>query len=112
MPVISTEIDKYSVNIFSESESNNNAATVWLFNADGKTIAFFRFYNPGVPMKSNEFRDDLGFPLLSYPISALAPMVDILRNEGPVFFTWFDYRPTRCFGAVGTSREPVGEMES
>jgi hypothetical protein len=111
MPVNSTKIDKYSVNIISEGVANNFAATVWLFSADSRTIAFLRFYNPGVPMESNEFRDDLGFPLLSYPMSALAPMVDILRNEEPVFFTWFDYRPTRCFGAVGTSREPVGEME-
>ncbi len=111
MPVTSTEIEKYSVNVISEGDGNNFAATIWLYGPANKTIAFFRFYNPEIPMRKNEFRDDLGFPLISYPISALSPMVDILRNEAPVYFTWFDYRPTRCFGAVGTSREPVGEME-
>ena len=111
MPVTSTEIDKYSVNVISKDDSNNLAATIWLYGPAGRTIAFFRFYDPGIPMKDNEFRDDLGFPLMSCPISALSPMIDILRNEDPVYFTWFDYRPTRCFGAVGTSREPVGEME-
>jgi len=25
-------------------------------------------------------------------------MVDVLRNEKPVYFTFYDYRPTRCFG--------------
>jgi hypothetical protein len=38
-------------------------------------------------------------------------VVDLLRNETPVYFTWFDYSPTNRFGAVETSREPIGEQE-
>ncbi len=112
MPVTSKVIDKYSVSVISDAEPNQFAATVWLFGTDGKVIAFLRFYNPGTPLAPNEFREDLDHPLISYPASALPCVVDVLRNEKPVYFTWFDYRPVRCFGAVETSREPIGEAES
>lgn len=112
MPVTSTEIAEYAVSIPSAEEPNGLAATVSLFDSSGRTLAFLRFYVPEHPPDPNEFRSDLGFPLISYPVAALQAVVDILRNEKPVFFTWFDYRPTRCFGAVSTSREPAGEGEA
>jgi len=111
MPVTTKEINTYSVSVISDAEPNKFAATVWLFDADGKAIAFLRFYSPGSPLAPNEFWPDLGYPLVSYPSTALASMVDILRNEKPLYFTWYDYTPVCCFGAVGTSREPVGESE-
>jgi len=111
MPVTTKEISTYGVNIISDAEPNKLAATIWLFDSGGKGIAFMRFYLPGNPMAPNQFRADLGYPLVSYPYAELETMVDILRNEKPLYFTWFDYTPTRCFGSVGTSREPVGESE-
>ncbi|HTP64606.1 MAG TPA: hypothetical protein VMJ66_04370 [Geobacteraceae bacterium] len=111
MPVTTKEISTYAVSVISDAEPNNLAATVLLCDAGGKAIAFLRFYVPGSPLAPNEFRTDLGYPLVSYPATALASIVDVLRNEKPVFFTWYDYMPVRCFGAVGTSREPVGEAE-
>jgi hypothetical protein len=111
MPVTSKEISTYSVSVISDAEPNKFAATVQLFDASGKAIAFLRFYTPGSPLAPNEFRMDLGEALISYPSTALASMVDVLRNEKPLYFTWYDYMPVRCFGAVGTSREPVGESE-
>jgi hypothetical protein len=62
-------------------------------------------------MADNEYREDLSHPLISYPYEELPSVVDVLRNEKPVYFTWYDYRPERCFGAVGTAREVVGESE-
>ena len=112
MPVTSTEIAKYSVSIPSAEDPNRFTATVGLFSAGGGVLALLRFYLPEHPLAPNEFRSDLGYPLLSYPLAALAAIIDILRNEKPTYFTWFDYRPTRCFGAVSTSREPAGEGEA
>jgi hypothetical protein len=111
MPVTNTEISNYSVSIISEAEPTHLAATIHLFNHAGKIIAFLRFYQAGIALPANEFRADLGYPLLSFPASALESMVDILRNEKPLYFTWYDYLPVRCFGAVGTSQEPIGEAE-
>jgi hypothetical protein len=111
MPVTQTEIATYGVSIISAAEPNNLAATVDLFDAGGKTLASLRFFTPGSPLAPNEFRADWGYPLVSYPFTALASVVDILRNEKPLYFTWFDYTPMQCFGAVGTSRKPVDEAE-
>lgn len=111
MSVTTKEISTYGVSVISDAEPNKIAATVSLFDSTGKGIATLRFYQIGSLLAPNEFRMDLGYPLVSYPVTALASVVDILRNEKPLFFTWYDYLPVRCFGAVGTSREPVGEAE-
>ena len=114
-PIITTtEIATYEANVISDGDPNHFAATVWLFKADGSLIAFLRFYRPGTVAAPNEFRQDLNAALVSYRLDALPSVVDILLNEKPLYFTWFDYSaqvPGRMFGTVGTSREPVGEQE-
>jgi hypothetical protein len=112
MPVTTTEIASYSVTYVSPGDPNQFFATVMLFGAGGAGIAFLRFYAPNVTQAPNEFRTDLGYPLVSYASASLAGIVDLLRHEKPVYFTWFDYAPTRRFGSVGTSREPIGEGEA
>ncbi len=113
-PITTTEIANYSVNLASEGEPSGLAATVWLYRADGSLIAFLRFYHAASAMAPNQFRQDLNAALVSYPFDALAPVVDVLRNEKPLYLTWFDYSaqvPGRLFASLGTSREPVGEEE-
>jgi hypothetical protein len=111
MAITTTEIARYSVNIVSEGDLNQFAATVWLYGTNTQTIGFLRFYRDGVAMPANEFRTDLGYPIMSFRADALPAIVDVLRNEKPLFLTWFDYSPTPRFGTLGTSREPVGEAE-
>jgi hypothetical protein len=113
-PITSTEIATYETNVISHGEPNQLAATVRLTKADRSMIAFLRFYRPGSALAPNEFRQDLNAAIVSYWLDALTPVVDVLRNEKPVYFTWFDYSaqvPGRMFGVVGTSLEPVGEQE-
>jgi hypothetical protein len=114
-PITTTEIATYEANVVSRAEPNQLAATVWLYKADHSLIAFLRFYRNGITMAANEFRTDLNAALVSYRLDAFRPIVDVLRNEKPVYFTWFDYSatsPGRMFGVVGTSGlEPVGEQE-
>jgi hypothetical protein len=113
-PITRTEIATYEANLISQGEPGDYAATVWLYKADRSLIAFLRFYRAGVAMRPNEFRQDLNAALVSYRFDALPPLVDVLRNEKPLYFTWFDYSaqvPGRLFGVVGTSLEPVGEQE-
>ena len=114
VPITTTDVGTYEVNVISPGDPNRFAATVWLYARDGALIALLRFYRPGEALEPNEFRDDLGAALVSYPEPSLAPIVDVLRNESPVSFTWFDYDadvPGRRFGSLGTSSEPVGEVE-
>jgi hypothetical protein len=114
MPITSTQIANYSADVVSPGGPNQFAATIRLFRADGSMLASARFYRAGTTMAPNEFRSDLNAAVVSFRYDAFAPMVDLLRNETPVYFTWFDYSaqvPGRIFGMVGTSREPVGEAE-
>jgi hypothetical protein len=111
-PITTTEIATYETNLISDGDPNEFAATVWLYKADRSLIAFLRFYRAGVAMRPNEWRQDLKAALISYRFDALSPVVDVLRNEKPLYFTWFDYSAQGPkFGVVGTSREPVGEQE-
>jgi hypothetical protein len=111
MPVTSSEIATYSVNCISYEDPNKFAATLSVFDAGGKCLAFWQFYTDASQAAPNEFRDDLGYPLISAPAASLPSIIDVLRNEKPVYFTFYDYRPVRLFGAIGTAREPVGEAE-
>jgi len=111
MPVTSTKIGTYALTTISAGDPNDLAATIWLFDGKGKTLAFLGFYRPDATMPANEFRTDLDHAVVSCPFDTFAPTVDMLRNEKPAYFTWFDYSPTNCFGAVETGREPVGEAE-
>ena len=90
-PITMTEIATYEANVVSRTEPNQLAATVWLYEADRSLIAFLRFYRAGIAMAANEYRQDLNAALVSYRLDALPPIVDVLRNEKPVYFTWFDY---------------------
>jgi hypothetical protein len=113
-PITTTEIATYEANVISNGDPTQLAATVWLYKADRSLIAFLRFYRPGAMPAPNQFRQDLGAALVSYWLDALPSVVDVLRNEKPVYFTWFDYSAQvagRMFGVVGTSLEPVGEEE-
>ena len=113
-PITTTDIATYAASVVSQGDPNQFAATIWLYKADGGVLAFVRFYRAGITMAPNEFRSDLNYPLVSYRFDAFSRMVDVLRNEKPVRFTWFDYSaqvPGRMFGTVGTSREPIGEQE-
>lgn len=112
MPVTTKEVKTYTVSIFSDAQPDHLAATIGLLGADGATVAFLTFFLPGTPLPPNEFRADLGYPVVSYPFTALGSIVDLLRNEKPVRFTWFDYMPTRCYGAVEVLPEPIGESEN
>jgi hypothetical protein len=113
-PITRTAIATYEANVITPGEPNQLAATVWLFRADSSLIALMRFYRAGTALAPNEFRQDLNAAFVSHPLGELSSVIDVLRNEKPVYFTWFDYSaqvPGRMFGVVGTSLEPVGEQE-
>jgi hypothetical protein len=113
MPYTPNEIHSYDIIVNSDTQPNGRTAIVNLYGAGGEKIvkiAALEFYPPGSPHAITEFKPQLGFPVVSYPSTALASVVDVLRNEKPVYFTWCDVPPDH-WGSLGTRREPVGEAE-
>lgn len=110
MKVIDREIDQYWIHIQSGGSSS-------------KTIyphALIRCYSgEDLVMQANFFEDGKKFPdnhydkrnklvYLRYPLSMYQNILDLLRNEKPIYFR---YTIELKQGFIRTGKEPVGEGE-
>ena len=80
---------------------------VGLYGDDG-IIAGLYFHNDSSTMPDSDHLPDTGQPMLHYPVSDFANVIDLLRNESPVYYRevggW-------SMGSITTTMEPVGEGE-
>jgi hypothetical protein len=104
MGYITTEIKSYTYALFPQSDT----AKLYLLNAGG--IAFGAvFFRPDTEVLPAPFIDGEGKYRISLHRAYLRDMVDMLRNEKPVFFNyWEGGGPNSHFG---TQAEPVGDGE-
>lgn len=97
-----TEITRYTYYL---NASKNEKATVYLYGNRNQIFAVLHFVEQAVDLPSARESGDRR--ILNYPWSELGAVIDMLRNEGPVYLT------TRDDGtvALSTGYEPVGEGE-
>lgn len=99
------EVRSYSVLVYGSKDGyQNNRSQIQLSDDDGKTLAWLRFKDPGMP-----FEDDYeseGIIRMHLPSTAFVNVIDILRNEGPCYIYFAQNR-----GFFSTSKEPVGQGE-
>lgn len=101
----SIEIDRYSLSRM--SDFSNVRATIWLMDEKDAPIGRIEFRLNDVPQKI-QMRPE-GYPNVYYSIDAYPDVVDILRNEDPVYLV---YSESMGYARVSTSStEPVGEAE-
>lgn len=100
---MATIVHKYSLSYVSTTRSVTAAINCFDENKQVGTILFVR---KGQTIPENSERD--GRISLFFEESHFANVVDILRNEKPVYLS---LHPTLKIGGVGTDKEPVGEME-
>ena len=88
----------------------NVRGVIWLYSGD-EAFARLEFRATSVPKKLTVQDYGGGKEVLwvYYPIEAFADVVDILRNEKPVYLT---YEKTSGYARVETGDEPTGEGES
>ena len=81
-------------------------AQIHLFDASNKMIGSVDFFEPGMelPSDSNE-----GRIIMAMHTPMMHSVIDVLRNEGPVYIEWQE-RLKNAY--MGTSQEPVGEGEN
>lgn len=100
------EITRYN---YSFSSSGGGAGTLQLWNDDTE-IARINFANEDAPLPAPAIGGDLDTVVAVFRRSALAGLVDMLRNEKPIKVTINNQPPGYVF--IHTGPEPVGEGEA
>ena len=98
-------VESYSVLFYgSPSGYQTNRVQIQLSDANGKTLAWIRFNDPGMFFENDYERD--GIIRMHLPSTMFQNVLDVLRNEKPVYIYFVQ---NRAF--LGTSKEPIGEGE-
>ncbi len=101
------EIKNYAIRVHGGPSGSGEAirAQIHLFDDRNKMVGAMDFYDEGVALPADRKEDMIRMAL---PASQIHTVVDILRNEGPVYLVWQE-RLQNAY--LGTSQEPVGEGE-
>lgn len=105
MPDINTQISSYQYEF--RALPGQNLALLYLFDPEDRLRAWLVFVDGSEPLP--EPREHIGgYVRLTFYRRDLNAMIDLLRNEQPVHFTWSSkLRVAR----ISTIQEPVGEEE-
>ncbi|NVM30702.1 MAG: hypothetical protein HWN65_17815 [Candidatus Helarchaeota archaeon] len=107
--MVSLEIETYRVFLISQDKSKfkGRQATIHLFLKDTDAKAFLFFY-VGAELPSQNKMSGSNYKTY-WKMSQFADVVDILRNEKPL---WFYFGEKTKVANIQTTQEPVGEEES
>jgi hypothetical protein len=106
MSLPAREVKDYHILVYGSPQGyQTNRAQIALYGADGNTIAFLGFNDPGMFFEDDSLLGDI--IRMHLPSAIFQSVLDILRNEQPVYIYWAQNR-----GFLSTSKEPVGEAES
>lgn len=100
----SSPITSYKVVLYGEKGTSVIGAFIHCYHS-GKNVMSCVFYNTenNVPANSKGLRVEL-----KYPISKFGDVLDVLRNEKPLYFGFIE---STKVGYIATYSEPVGEGE-
>lgn len=98
-------IERYSYYLFSSRSEDD--AVVYLYDGHSTVVAEIFFVHDDSPLPRAS-RTHGGRYLLYYHRSALPGLIDMLRNERPIYLTWVDGENA----ALSTGFEMVGANES
>jgi hypothetical protein len=105
MSHVTTKIKRYQYEY--RAMPGENLAVLYLFDAEGESVAMLVFVDGSDPLP--EPRETAsGVVVQSYYRRDLAGIIDLLRNEKPVYFHWV---PAVRLARISTEQEPVGEQE-
>jgi|MudIll2142460700_1097286.scaffolds.fasta_scaffold2046343_2 hypothetical protein len=102
MPTSTTSIDRYSINYY----SNTSTPTISLWkNGVNRNVASLAFLRKESALPRDYSRDGTAF--LFYRLEDYPNIVDLLRNEKPVFLFWDE----TAYSIITSTSESVGEGE-
>lgn len=106
------EVNRYRVVLYgSSTEAPNLKAKIELYAAPkvagasaAVTVGKIKFHD-GLPALPAD-KEEKGVVQMHLPSNLLAPVMDLLRNEAPVYFAFHEGR-----GVLGTGVEPIGTRD-
>jgi len=102
---LSSPITDYQAVLYGEDGSSAVGAYIHCFH-DGRNVVTCVFHDESNVPRNR--RNDDGRVELHYPMSKFALVLDILRNEEPLFFVFIESSGS---GYIATNKEPVGDGE-
>lgn len=106
------EIQNYTLSYFGGGKRASTPypyrATIGLWDDSGE-IGSLCFHDDPDTMPDGDDLPATGQPMSHYPIEDFARVLDILRNEGPVYYQQLSNWPEMA--NIRTGAEPVGEGE-
>ncbi len=102
-----TEIKSYRIFLDEGSQKNRSFTTISLFNTPDELIGVINFFEEELEVNGLK---DFDHVYLQYPISKFPYIVDVLRNEKPIFVGYWENKYGK-YGRICTGKEPVGEGE-
>lgn len=102
-----TEIKSYRIFLDSGSQKHRSFTTINLYDKANEVIGVLQFFE-----EEGDIIDAVDFDrfYIQYPIYKFPYIVDILRNEKPIFAGYWENKFGK-YGRICTGREPVGEAE-
>ncbi|MEL6695280.1 MAG: hypothetical protein AAFV78_07215 [Bacteroidota bacterium] len=101
------EVKHYAVRVHGgpKGEGHKIRAQIHLFDDKNKLVGVIDFFDPKTTLPEDESGELIRMAL---PSDQLSTIIDILRNEKPIFLEWQDALKNAY---ISTTQEPVGEGE-
>lgn len=101
---VSSPIDKYKVVLYGKDATGGDLVAFIHCYHNNKNVMSCEFYRDGSTLPENRHKG--GRVGLTYHWSHLEAILDVLRNEKPLYFGFIE---STKVGYVSTQREPTGE---
>ena len=110
MKIITSEINQYWVHFQAGPTKDSLIYPRAIIKCYHDTDFVFQanFYPDKKGLPENYYDVNSKLVYLRYPMSMYSDIIDILRNEKPIYFS---YSETSKLGYIRTGKEPVGEGE-
>lgn len=102
-----TEIRSYRIFLDSGYQTDRSFTTINLYDVKDKVIGVLQFFDNEIWPEIPSHTDCI---YLQYSTSKFPYIVDILRNEKPIFIGYWENQYGK-YGRISTGEEPVGEGE-
>jgi len=101
-------VDNYSYMIYASRTNPAEVKAVFQLSGGGISLGYLHFMADNVVLPKSKKLSGLFY--FYYHESQLASVIDILRNEKPIYLIFVDDESNNC--RISTSMEPVGEGEN